>query len=394
LSGCEVAVVGAGSSQAQAMLGAAARAKSIAGWVAVDSEWGEREKRTCERLGMRTLELDPLEEPHGLRELALDANLVANFARPFHRTSIAVLKACIEARCDYLDVCDDADATLALLGCDAAAREAGIRALIGMGSSPGLTNVLVRTGCDWLGGADEVSLSWAVDVSDVNEAVLQHLWHVFAPVGSDGLRRPVPPWEELELRTVEFPEPLGERLVIGLAHPEPITMPRFLGIETVRSFGSVVPEDSLVLNWALARLGASDDEGARLALNGSEAPVSTLASGLHQRYLDTRAPTAYLGGGLVVDVWAGEEGVRFAAADRTTMDESVGVPAAAGALLMLEAGPEEPGVRSPECLDPVEFFPRLGRVSRGTGSLGAYRLWGNEEGVRIGIRDLLMTRIH
>jgi len=394
LSGCEVAVVGAGSARAQAMLGAAARAKSIAGWLAVDRDWGEREKRVCERLGMKPLELDVLTEPDRLRELALDVNLVANFEGPYHRTGTTVLEACIDARCDYLDVCDDAAATVALLERDAAARAAGIRALIGMGASPGLTNVLVRAARDWLGDADEVSLSWVVDASDANDAALQHFWHIFCPVEADGLRLPVPAWEELELRTVEFPEPLGERLVVGLAHPEPITLPRFLGIETVRSFGSVIPEDSLIVNWALARLGASDDEGARLALNGSEASVPAIASSLHRRYLETRAPTAYLGGGLVVDVWSGEEGVRFASADRTGMEESTAVPAAAGIILMLEAGPEEPGVWSPECLDPVEFFPRLGRVSRGTGSLGAYRLWGNEEGVRIGIRDLLMTRIH
>lgn len=394
MSGCEVVVVGAGNARAQAMLGAAARAKSINGWIAADHSWGAPEKRACELLGMRAVDLDPLEEPNRLRELALDAALVANFAAPYHRTAAALLDACIDVGCDYLDACDEAEATLALLQRDEAARAAGIRALIGMGSSPGVTNVLVRAARDWLGEADEVSLSWVVDVSDVTDPALQRFWDVFAPVGTDGLRLPVPTWEDLELRTVEFPEPLGERLVVGLAHPEPITLPRFLGIETVRNFGGVVPEDSLVVGWALARLGASGDEGARLALNGSEVPVPALASGLYQRYLETRAPTAFLGGGLVVDVWSGEEGVRFASADRTGMDDSAGIPAAAGIVLMLEAGPEEPGVIAPECLDPVEFFPRFGRFSRGRGVLGAYRMWGSEEGVRISIRDLLSTRIH
>jgi saccharopine dehydrogenase-like NADP-dependent oxidoreductase len=394
LSGCEVVVVGAGSAQAQAMMGAAARAEAITKWVAVDSRWGEREKDTCNRLGMRTLELDPLEEPNRLRELALDAALVANFAGPYRRTGPLVLDACIDAACDYLDICDETDATVAMLERDEAARAVGVRALVGMGASPGVTNVLVRAARDWLGEADEVSLSWVVDASDVDDAARRHFWHIFAPVGRDGLRRPVPAWEDLELRTVEFPEPLGERLVIGLAHPESITVPRFLGIDTVRNFGSVVPEDSLVVGWALARLGASDGDSARLALADSEVPVSALASGLYQRYLETRAPTAYLGGGLVVDVWAGEEGVRFASADRTSMDEATGVPAAAGILLMLEAGPEDPGVMAPECLDPVEFFGRLGRFSRGTGALGAYRMWGSEEGVRISVRDLLSTRTH
>lgn len=376
------------------MLEAAGRAGATSRWVAADRSWGEGEKYACRKLGMRTMDLDVIEEPNRLRELALDSALVANFAGPYSRTGTAVLDACIDAGCDYLDICDDADATVAMLERDEAARRAGVRALIGMGASPGVTNVLVRAARDWLGEADEVSLSWIVDVSEVSDAALRHFWHTFAPLGPDGLRLPVPAWEDLELRTVKFPEPLGERLVIGLSHPESITLPRFLGIETVRSFGSVVPEDSLVVNWALARLGASDEEGARLALNGSEVPVRDLASELHRRYLETRAPTAHLGGGLVVDVWSGEEGVRFATAEQIGIEESTGIPAAAGIMLMLEAGPEDPGVIAPECLDPVEFFPRLGRISHGTGTLGAYRMWGSEEGVRISIRDLLSTRIH
>lgn len=394
MPGREVVVIGAAGAQAQAMLEAAGRAAMTSRWVAVDRSWGEGETYACRKLGMRVLDLDVIEEPNRLRELALDSALVANFASPYDRTGPAVLDACIDAGCDYLDICNDAPATTALLERDEAARRAGVRALIGMGASPGITNVLVRAARDWLGEADEVSLSWVVDVSELTDASLRHLRHNLAPIGANGERLPVPAWDDLELRTVRFPEPLGERIVLGLSQPESITVPRFLGIETVRNFGSIVPEDSLVVNWALARLGASDDEGAQLALNGSVVPIGDLATELYQRYLETRAPTAHLGGGLVVDVWSGEEGVRFATAEQIGVRESTGIPAAAGIMLMLEAGPEDPGVIAPECLDPVEFFPRLGRISHGTGTLGAYRMWGSEEGVRISIRDLLSTRIH
>ena len=343
---------------------------------------------------MRTVELDVLEEPDRLSKLARDAALVVNFAGPFYRLGAAVLDACIEAGCDYLDICDDAAATREMLTRDEAARAARVRALVGMGASPGISNVLIRAAVEWLGDADEVILSWVVDVADVNDAALQHFWHTFGPTGADGRPGPVPAWEQLSLRTASFPEPLGERLLIGLAHPEQVTVPRFLGIEAVRSFGSIVPEDSLVVNWALARMGASGDEGDGVPTGGPEAGISAPARELYRRYLETRAPSEYLGSGLVLDVWAGEEGVRFASAGRTSMDAATGVPAAAGIALMLEGGPEEPGVMAPECLEPAEFFPRLGRFSSGTGALGAYRLWGSEEGVRIPIRDLLMTRTH
>lgn len=374
----QVLVIGAGGVRAQAVLEVAAREIAVEGWVAVDRHWGADERLICEHRGMRTVTLDLLEEPQRLRELIAGAALVVNLTGPFYRTGTAVLDACIEAGCDYLDICDDPDVTRAMLDRDKDTQAAGVRALIGMGGAPGLSNILIRAGVEWLGGADEASLSWVADVTDVTGSSLQQLWRLFAPLDPDGGRAEVPAWEELSLRSANFPEPFGERLVIGLAQPEQVTVPRFLGVETVHSFGCVVPEDSLVVNWSLARLGASGEDGAEL----------------YRRYLATRAPTPYLGSGLVVDVWSGEEGVRFASADRTGLSESAGVPAAAAILLLLEGGPEQPGVMAPECLDPAEFFPYLGRFSRGTGSLGAYRLWGSEEGVRIRIRDLLLTRTH
>jgi hypothetical protein len=391
----EVVVVGAAGARAQAMLGIVGRAGRVENWLAADRHWRGSERHACERLGMRTAELDLLEEPERLRELIRGAALVVNFAGPYHRTGTAVLEACIEVGCDYLDICDDAAATREMLARDEAARAAGVRALVGMGASPGISNVLVRAAAEWLGEADEVSLSGVVDVADVNDAALQHFWHTFALTGADGRPGPMPAWEELSLRTASFPEPLGERLLIGLAHPGQVTVPRFLGIEAVRSFGSIAPEDSLVVNWALARMGASREEGDGSQMGGgAEAGSSAPALELYRRYLEARAPTEYLGSGLVLDVWAGEEGVRFASAARTSLNEATGVPAAAGIALMLEGGPDEAGVIAPECLDPAEFFRCLGRFSRGTGSLGVYRLWGSEEGVRIRIRDLLMTRTH
>ena len=335
-------MIGAGGARAQAMIDIACRDGVVDGWLAADRTWREGGRRACEELGMRTIELDLLEEPDRLREIARGAALVVNFAGPYYRTGAAVLDACIEVGCDYLDICDDTAATREMLTRDEAARAAGVRALVGMGASPGISNVLVRAATEWLGAADEVSLSWVVDVADVKAASLQHFWHTFAPTGADGRPGPVPAWEDLSLRTASFPEPLGERLLIGLAHPEQVTIPRFLGIDAVRSYGSIVPEDSLVVNWALARMGASGDEGDRARMDDSEAGALAPAAELYRRYRENRAPTDYLGSGLVLDVWAGEEGVRFASAGRTNMNEATGVPAATGIALMLEGGPKSP----------------------------------------------------
>lgn len=382
-------MIGAGGVRAQAVLAVAARAGLIENWLAIDSHWRGRERLACERLGVPMAELDLLEEPERLRELIRGVALVVNLAGPSYRTGTAVLDACIEAGCDYLDICDDAGVTREMLDRHGSARAAGVRALIGMGGAPGLSNVLIRAGVEWLGGGDEVNVSWIVDVADLTHSSLQQVWHMFVPPGSET----VPAWEELSLRSAKFPEPFGERLVIGLNQPEQITVPHFLGLGTVRGFGSVVPEDTLVVNWALARLGGSGGGGGE-SRDGVEAAIPPLSSQLYERYLATRAPTDYMGSGLVVDVWSGEEGVRFASAESIGVEESAGVPTAAGIALMLKGGPQEAGVKAPECLDPAVFFSYLGRLARGTGSLGAYRLWGSEEGVRIQIRDILMTRTH
>ena len=133
--------------------------------------------------------------------------------------------------------------------------------------------------------------------------------------------------------------------MIGLAHPEPITIPRFLRDRESLQLRQHRPADALVVNWALARLGAAgagDGAGLDVGRRGPAA-IPALASDLYRQYRGSREPTEYLGGGLVVDVWSGEDGIRFASADTTSMDESTGVPAAAGIGLMLGGRtPEEP----------------------------------------------------
>lgn len=382
----EVLVVGAGGLQAQAFLTAVARADGLEGWVGLDREWPEDRRSALEDLGVAIETCDLVDEPDRLLELVSTASVVANFAGPFYRTGAVVLDACIEAGTDYVDICDDADATLQLLERDEAARLAGVHALIGMGSSPGVTNVLVRAAVDALGSADEVSISWVVDIADVGNAALQHFWHIFALFGPDGVRRPVASWEKLSTREVNFPEPVGVSTLLELSHPEPLTIPRSLPVERVVNYGGITPDDALIISWALARIGADGEDVVEI--DGRDQGVSEVALALYQLYVDTREPTAYNGSGLAIDVLKGDTGFRFLSGDTMSMEESTGTPAAAGVLLMLEGRTAQPGVFAPEQLDPAAFFPTLGRVSRSTGSLELRRIENGEPTERLRIRDL------
>jgi saccharopine dehydrogenase-like NADP-dependent oxidoreductase len=383
----DVIVVGAGGTQAQAMFEAAARGGNAARWLALDRAWRPEAKAELARLGIATDEIDVLTETARLVQILGSARLVANFAGPYYLTGGAVLDACIEGGTDYLDICDDADATVALLERDERAKEAGVKALIGMGSSPGVTNVLVRLAVDALGSADSVDIAWMVDVADCGGAALKHFWHIFATVDGDGAVGRVPSWERLERRTVTFPAPLGDRVVLRLSHPEPLTIPRFLPAARVENWGGVSPEDALMTNWALARLGAAS--GRAVQVDGTDVSAAELGLALFEshRANDERPP--YQGSGLVIDVRRGDEGFRFSSGDELSMEESTGTPAAAGIALMLDgATMPAAGVFAPECLVPGEFFGALGGVSRSTGSLVVRRLHGDQVGERVRIRDM------
>ena len=156
-----------------------------------------------------------------------------------------ILDAAIDTKTTYLDICDDADVTLPMLERAERARAAGVTAVIGMGSSPGTTNILIRAAVDYLGPVQDVEISWTCDVADLTDAAIRHFWHCFNLVESDGTIHPVQAWDDLETRVVEFPGTVGSQMVARLAHPEPITAPLFLNVERATNYGAITPLDAM-----------------------------------------------------------------------------------------------------------------------------------------------------
>ena len=119
------------------------------------------------------------EDPASLARAIAGSKVVLNCIGPFYRFGPPILKAVIEAGIDYVDVCDDLDATEAMLEMDGAARVAGVTALIGMGNSPGLANVLTRFCADeMLDRVDGVDIYHAHGGEpDEGAAVIKHRIH-------------------------------------------------------------------------------------------------------------------------------------------------------------------------------------------------------------------------
>lgn len=373
-------VIGAGGAQAQAMLRALARAGVTEGCLALDRSWRPDARAATEELGFATTETDPLVDMASLQDLLSSTDLVVNMAGPYYRTGTAILDRAIEAKTNYLDISDDADVAIPMLERSAAAEAAGISALIGIGSSPGTTNILIRAAVDRLGPVEDVDIYWTVDVADITEAAIRHFWHCFNLVDPDGTVHEVAGWDELEFRDVEFPAPVGRQRLVRLAHPEPITVPRSLPVRRASNFGGLNPEEALVTAWALAHI--ADERRS----NGS---LTDAAAELFRHYRERRTGAPRIGSGLIIDVHSGGKGLRFSSGSEGGMDDSTGIPAAAGVILMMEGRIDRKGVFAPEAVKPSDFFETLRRVSNGGGGLTLFRLEDGQPTERMRIRDLL-----
>ena len=99
--------------------------------------------------GVSAVKVDVMDS-RNLRDVIKDSDVVLSCVGPFYKFAPIVLRASIDAGVNHVDICDDVDATEQLLKMDPDAKKAGISALIGMGSSPGVANVLVKFCADHL----------------------------------------------------------------------------------------------------------------------------------------------------------------------------------------------------------------------------------------------------
>jgi saccharopine dehydrogenase (NAD+, L-lysine forming) len=161
--------------------------------------------------------------------LALDAALkghdaVLNFVGPYFRFARPVLEAAIQAKVPYLDVNDDWEPTLDLLSLNEQARQNGLLALIGIGASPGVSNVLAKIAMTELPDAEDLFTVWrAGEVGNGYSAAIEHWLHQ----SSRDIRvlRGGKMIEESPLRQINVSLPgLGSTDITTVGHPEPITL--------------------------------------------------------------------------------------------------------------------------------------------------------------------------
>lgn len=320
-------------------------------------------------------------DPGAVRELISQADVMVNCVGPFYRFGPPLLDAAIAAGVAYVDVCDDLDPTAVMLTRDDAARANGVCALVGMGNSPGLANVLARYCADLL--LDSVD---SVDIMHIHggeaaegAAVLKHRIHAMT---SD-----VPVFRDGEFVAVRMLEPSGQEYVVDVdfrdvgtypaypyPHPETITLPRHLpGVQRVTNRGVVFPLSYFDLTRQLVAAGLGSHEVLRVADHDVVAVDVAVAHLIAQRpRLLAEAGVTGPAGCLRVDVSGRKDGAEHSyvfslSSSGAGAAEGTGIPAALGALLMARGQLREPGVHPPEAVvDPLtllalaaELLPRL-----------------------------------
>jgi saccharopine dehydrogenase (NAD+, L-lysine-forming) len=338
--------------------------KVILGDINTDPSRVQDKLRTSGKVSLIRIDVN---DHKGLVKAIKDADVVINCAGPFYKTAVAVARAAVEAKVNYIDICDDYEATDVLFASDIdkAAKEAGITVLTGMGSDPGTNNVIVKWYADQLDRVDEIALFWVVSIAELAGAAWDHGLHMTIgkiPQYLDGKLEYVEGGTGEE--TAEFLEPLGTCQVRYVGHPQPLTIPRYIkGVKKVVVKGVLIPSwvDQLIKEQR--ETGFLSEEP--IEVKGTKVTPYDLTLRLWEAIPKNRDKGPFASG-LKVIVKGERKGkqVTYTADIVGRMAPGTGLPASIAAL-MLDAGDVTvKGVVAPEgCIDPGKFLAAL--IQRG-----------------------------
>jgi lysine 6-dehydrogenase len=322
--------------------------------------------RASEKVSLRRIDVN---DHKGLVETirGAEADVVVNCAGPFYKTAVAVARAAVEAKVNYIDICDDYEATEILFtsDIDRAAREAGITVLTGMGSDPGTNNVIVKWYADRMDRVDEIDLFWVVSIAELAGAAWDHGLHMTIgriPQYIDGKLEYVEGGTGIE--TATFLDPLGTCQVRYVGHPQPLTIPRYIqGVKNVLIKGALIP------GWVDELIKEQKDTGFLSKEPVEVRGVSVVPYDLTLKLwgaIPSNRDRGPQSSGLKVIVKGEKNGSRviYTADMAGRMAPGTGLPASIAALMMDAGEVTVKGVVAPEgCIDPEKFLKAL--VERG-----------------------------
>jgi saccharopine dehydrogenase (NAD+, L-lysine-forming) len=334
--------------------------KVILGDILTDPGRLQEKLRASEKVLLSRVDV---KDHNGMVSVIKDADVVINCAGPFYKTAVAAARAAVEAKVNYIDICDDYEAAEILFASDIdkAAKKAGITVLTGMGSDPGTNNVIVKWYANQLDCVDEIALFWVVSIAELSGAAWDHSLHMTIgkiPQYLDGKLEYVEGGTGEE--TAQFLEPLGTCQVRYVGHPQPLTIPRYIeGVKKVVIKGALIP------SWVDPLIREQKETGflskEPVEVKGTKVVPYDVTLKLWDAIPNNRDRGPFASG-LKVIVKGERKGkqVTYTADIVGRMAPGTGLPASIAAL-MLDAGDVTvKGVVAPEgCIDPEKFISAL-----------------------------------
>ena len=321
--------------------------------------------KVCGKTSVKAVDANEHTQLVGVME---GSDIVVSTLGPYYVFGQKALRAAIEAKVDFIDVDDDWDSTEDCLKLDEEARKADIIAIIGLGATPGITNLMAKYGANKLNRVDDIHTSWAWTAIDPKateaQAIGQHYFHAITgdiPTYRGGKWVNIPALSEPE--TVEFVPPIGRFGVSMVGHPEPITLPRYIeGVQNVCNKGGIWPES--INEMAVLDMVNITRE---IQIGDTRRTLGAILNEYQQAMFLNEVVTKYGEFGiegvvLRVEVKGEQQGksVRYSYGCGAPADFITAFPAVVGAWMVLGSHLKEKGVFAPEgIIEPKDFFREL-----------------------------------
>ena len=338
-----VAILGAGGTIAPAIVRDLAESEEVDEMLLVDLD-EEKARAAAERHGGGKASVAGGVE---------GANVVVNSAG--YRINLDAMRSCLDAGAHYVDLGGLYWMTGKQLELDEEFRHAGLIAVLGMGSSPGKTNVMAAHGARSLGVDKLDTVHVAAGGRDLDPPEGESFPYALQTLIDELTMNPIVirDGEAAEVEpmspggVVRYAEPIGDGETIHTIHSEMRTFPASFGCREASFRLSLAPA---LLDRLRQLAAAGDDERAAAAARAlppspntiSSHVVEATAGGRSVRITSFTPPHAEwgLGGGIV----------------------STAAPAAAAVRLIARGAIEARGALPPEqCIDPDALFPELER---------------------------------
>jgi lysine 6-dehydrogenase len=229
----------------------------------------ERAREVAATLGSSKIQVKQIDvnDSERLSQLLQGSDVVLNAVEYIY--NLPVLEACIQEKVHYADLGGLFHITRKLMDRSAAAEAAGITAIVGMGGTPGITNLLARAAVDKLDRVDSIRVQLGCSDTTPSTAPLVAPYSIRTildeftkqpQVFQDGAWYPQQPLTGQE--EMIFPLPVGRATAIYSLHSECATFPvsfRDKGIRHV-SFKIAFPSDFLTKLKFLVDIGFGSDE--------------------------------------------------------------------------------------------------------------------------------------